>query len=324
MAGADTGDWLLSVAACLAGVAVALLVAPWSEWVAKRCGAVDEPDEERRVHQGRIPRLGGLALALGTIPGVLVAIKSAPGQHGPLVGTLAGGLVVFLIGSVDDCRRLPWWLKLAGIVGAAALAVSLGVRISVVRNPFGEGFTGLGWSAGLVTGAWIVVLTNAFNLIDGLDGLAAGLASISGASLVAMALSKGGALLPVGFVAAGLAGAALGFLYFNFNPARMFMGDGGAYFVGFTLACLSVTGAMKTPVAITLVIPLLVFAIPLADTTLAVLRRLARRQPIMAAPDRQHLHHRLLDMGLSQRQVVVAIYIVSAIFCAWAVALYAG
>lgn len=324
MAQVTLANWLLSAATALGGAVIALLVAPQTVRLACRYGAVDEPDEERRVHRGRMPRLGGLALVAGSVPGMAVALAQTDGQHLPLMGGMLGALLVFAIGAVDDCRRLPWWVKLTGIVGAAVLAVLFGVCIITVRNPTGEGLLSLGWSSWLVTAIWLVVLTNAFNLIDGLDGLAAGLAVISGATLMVMALSRGGALLLVGFWAAGLAGAALGFLYFNFNPARMIMGDGGAYFLGFTLGCASVTGAMKTPVAMTLAIPLLVFAIPLVDTTMAVLRRLWRRQPIMAAPDRGHLHHRLLDMGLSQRQVVVTIYVVSAVLCAWAVALYRG
>ncbi len=324
MTQAMLSNWLLSAVTGLLGTLIALVVAPQTVRLARRWGAVDKP-EARRVHQGLMPRLGGIALVAGSLPAMAVALTHTDGHHLPLVGGMLGALIVFAIGTVDDCRRLPWWVKLVGITGAAVLAVALGVRINMVRYPLGGGrLLSLGWSSWMVTAIWLIVLTNAFNLIDGLDGLAGGLTLISGTTLVVMALGKGGPLLLVGFWAAGLAGAALGFLYYNFNPASMIMGDGGAYFLGFSLGCASVTGAMKTPVGMTLAIPLLVFAIPLVDTTMAVLRRLWRRQPIMSAPDREHLHHRLLDMGMSQRQVVLVIYLLSALLCAWAVALYRG
>jgi len=240
-----------------------------------------------------------------------------------MVGAFVGAAMVLALGVFDDCRRAPWHLKLAVIFVAAAVAVWLGVRITMVRRPFGEGPLFLGvWSAP-VTLLWLVVITNAFNLIDGLDGLAAGLCAISGATLALMAWQNP-RMLPLAFAAAGLAGASIGFLYYNFNPARLFMGDGGAYFLGFSLGCISVVGAMKTPVAVTVAIPLLVFAIPILDTTWAVLRLLASGSPVMSVPDRNHLHHKLLERGLSQRQVVIAIYAISLLLCAAALKLYRG
>jgi UDP-GlcNAc:undecaprenyl-phosphate GlcNAc-1-phosphate transferase len=250
----------------------------------------------------------------------LVAILGSGLLESQVWGWLAGATMVFLLGAVDDCRALPAKWKLVGQMVAALGPVACGVRVFYLTNPVGPGMLFLNSWGMPVTVLWIVGLTNAFNLIDGLDGLAAGVCAIAGIAMTGMAMAGG--LLEVGILSAVLAGASLGFLYFNFNPARVFMGDGGAYLLGYSLACLSVMGAMKTPVAITVVVPLLLFAVPILDTIFAVARRMVRLQPVMSRPDRGHLHHRLLRLGMTQRQAVAAIYAVSGVLCLTAFLLY--
>jgi len=222
---------------------------------------------------------------------------------------LLGGAAIVALGVVDDKIRLRPAAKLAGQVAVAALTVAMGVRVEWVSNPFGPGVVALGaWSYPL-TMAWIVALVNVMNLIDGLDGLAAGIASIASTTLLLTAMHTGLPELSI-VLSAALAGAALGFLPYNFNPARIFMGDAGAMFLGFGLAVVSVEGLLKTTTVVALGIPVLALGLPIADTFLAIVRRVAAGRPIGEA-DRQHLHHRLLDMGLSHRDAVIVLYLIS-------------
>lgn len=300
-------------AAALAAFIVAWVLTPRVARLALNRGAVDHPDE-RKVHTGALPRWGGLGMyaAFGLVS--VVALLLTHSLDPSAAGVLVGAGVVLAVGAVDDWRRLSAWYKLLAQMVAAGLAIGMGVKVEFVRNPFGPGYVEFGAWSGPVTLLWLVGMTNAFNLIDGVDGLAAGVAAIAGTTSVLVAHRMD--LVAPAILAASLTGVACGFLRFNFYPAQVFMGDSGAYFLGFSLASVSVLALSKVPAAITVGVPLLMFAIPLLDTAFAILRRLAKGQPVLTSGDRGHLHHRLLDRGMSQRQVVIAIYAVTAALCA--------
>jgi UDP-GlcNAc:undecaprenyl-phosphate GlcNAc-1-phosphate transferase len=216
------------------------------------------------------------------------------------------------MGAADDRFHIPARIKLVGQVASAAILPIFGVKIVVLSNPFGGNWVPPEWLAWLLTIGWVVAVTNAINLIDGIDGLAAGVSTIC-----CLALGVIGMLHDqpaVALLAMALAGAAGGFLPWNFNPAKMFMGDSGAYFLGFMIGGITVLGAFKIAASIAIFVPILVLAVPLLDTALSALRRSVGRQPVFAA-DRNHLHHRLLAMGFSQRATAILIYIVAAICC---------
>jgi UDP-GlcNAc:undecaprenyl-phosphate GlcNAc-1-phosphate transferase len=223
-------------------------------------------------------------------------------------GLIAGGGVIVLVGIVDDFAALSPLVKLVGQVAAALVLVGFDVRIDFISNPIGGGLLQLGWLAVPLTVLWIVAMTNMVNLIDGLDGLAAGVASIAAITLLLAAVRMNyqvGVLLT-----AALAGSALGFLPYNFNPAKIFMGDAGAMFLGFGLAAVAVEGALKSTATLAVAIPVLAVGLPIFDTVFAIFRRLKRGVPISVA-DRDHLHHRLLRLGLSHRETVIVMYFVS-------------
>ncbi len=224
-----------------------------------------------------------------------------------IIGLLSGGLVVLLLGMIDDWRGLSPLAKLAGQVVAATLAVSLGVSVRFVSNPFG-GILSLGYLSGPLTVAWLVAITNALNLVDGLDGLAAGIAAISAGTVAFVSFSQGMPL--VGTCSLLLGASTLGFLPHNWHPAKIFLKDAGSMFLGFTLASLAAIGLTKAATAFSLVLPILILGIPISDMLLAIIRRLKRGQNILTA-DEEHIHHRLLDLGLSHSQTVLVIYGVS-------------
>ncbi|REJ36268.1 MAG: undecaprenyl-phosphate alpha-N-acetylglucosaminyl 1-phosphate transferase [Bacillota bacterium] len=291
--------------AFLLAAAVALAATPLVRRLAILTGFLAMPSP-RGVHQRPVPQLGGLAIFLA----FAAALAWRYGLADPTTrSVLLGGAAIVALGVVDDKIRLRPAAKLAGQVAVAALTVAMGVRVEWVSNPFGPGVVALGaWSYPL-TMAWIVALVNVMNLIDGLDGLAAGIASIASTTLLLTAMHTGLPELSI-VLSAALAGAALGFLPYNFNPARIFMGDAGAMFLGFGLAVVSVEGLLKTTTVVALGIPVLALGLPIADTFLAIVRRVAAGRPIGEA-DRQHLHHRLLDMGLSHRDAVIVLYLIS-------------
>lgn len=290
---------------CAAGVALA--ATPLVMRLAPRLGAMDNPGESRRVHDHPIPRLGGLAIFLGFLVGVLLF----SGIDRPVLGILLGSVVIVAVGVADDIRSLPPWVKLVFQCLAAAIAMLYGVRIEILTNPGAAGTISLGALSLPITFLWIVGITNALNLIDGLDGLAAGIAGIGCASMLAIALFLPAAT-DVSVLLAALGGACLGFLPFNMNPARIFMGDNGALLLGFVLATSSVVGLMKMYTLVTFAMPLLALALPLSDTVFAIIRRLGHGQNPMKA-DRGHIHHRLLALGLTQKQAVLVLYAFSVI-----------
>lgn len=299
---------------------IAFSATPIVRKLAFKVGAVDVPKDDRRMHNKPIALMGGAAIIIGFVVALAFDLVSTsnllkPGRE--LLGLLTGIAVIALLGILDDTKALGSKTKLLFQLAAAITVVLIsGTRIAVVTNPFVPlGLTVLSpYISYPLTIIWIVGITNAVNLIDGLDGLAAGVASISSLSLffVSMLIAGPDPAIAVytAVTTAALAGSTLGFLPFNFNPAKIFMGETGSAFLGFTLAVISIQGTLKSYAAISIAIPLLVLGLPLFDTLFAIIRRIGTGKPIMQA-DRGHLHHRLIDMGLSQRQSVVTMYIAS-------------
>lgn len=266
---------------------------------------MDQPGA-RRVHSVPTPRLGGAGI-VGAVLLTVFVIGQGLNLGSQLEGIVAGGVLMAAVGLTDDLYSLSPWAKLFGQVVAASVAVSWGVEISWVTSPFG-GMIHLGVFAGPVTVLWIVGLANVMNLIDGLDGLAAGLTAIAAVTMMVVANLHGA--YSAGLLAAILAGACLAFLKYNFHPASIFMGDTGALFLGYMLAATAVVGTLKDATTMALAVPILALGIPIFDTAFAIVRRLFGHRPIGEA-DRGHVHHRLLGLGFSQSQVVILLYLVS-------------
>lgn len=295
-----------------------LALTPVLRRVALRWGWVAMPGR-RSVHRRPVPYLGGVAMGVG----FAVAVLAGLGAHDPLARVVAlGGAATVALGALDDRYNLSPGVKLLGMVAIGLGTAAAGVRIEWVTNPLGGLLHVPAWAGVLLTAFWIVALMNAMNLVDGLDGLAAGIAGIAAGTLLITALKH--PQLPVGGIGAlmsvAVLGAALGFLPYNFNPARIFMGDAGSLLLGFALAVTSVEGTLKSATALALAVPVLALGLPIADTTLAVVRRLRARRPIAQA-DRGHLHHRLLELGLTHREAVIVMYLVSGWLGVGAVAL---
>ncbi len=293
-------NWEVLYGAGLALVIV-LLLTPVVGNVARFLGIVDRPGE-RRVHERIVPKLGGLALFFGIIIPALAFVDFSDEMR----GLLLGATVATAVGAVDDFRGLVWWQKLAGQIGAAAIPVASGIWIDRFTFPFVGVHELSPWVGKPLTVVWIVAVMNMVNFLDGLDGLAAGVCSIAGGTFAVIALSLGKP--DAAIVSAIVFGACLGFLRHNFYPARIFMGDSGAMLLGFVLATVAVEGLLKTAATVALFFPLLVLAVPIMDTGFVVARRLKYHRPI-TAPDQEHLHHRFLRMGLSQRRTTVVIWL---------------
>ncbi len=310
-------DYIL---AFVIAVGFALLVTPGVIWFARKTGALDAPNQ-RKVHKKPIPRIGGIGIWLAFMIAITVAASytEVPDeQEFELLGLMVSGTLIVLIGVIDDYRDLPAKVKLLGqIVAASVLVIGFDVRIDFVTDPFGD-YIFLEYLAIPLTIFWVVGITNTVNLIDGLDGLAAGVSSIAAVTICLVALQQGD--LFIATLTACLAGAAVGFLYYNFNPAKIFMGDSGSMFLGFMLSGISVIGAVKSATTIALIVPILALGLPIMDTTFAIVRRYRGGVPIFK-PDKGHLHHRLLDMGFTQRQAVLLMYVISALLGLSAVAL---
>lgn len=299
---------------------IAFSATPIAKKLAFRLGAVSVPKDNRRMHKKPMALMGGAAMICGFIVAVLFdAISTSalfPPKH-ELMGMLLGVVIITVMGVLDDIYTLKAHVKLAFQLSAAILVVVVfDTHITTITNPFSSlNYTILpGYISYPLTILWIVGITNAINLIDGLDGLAAGVASISSLSLFFVSILRTDldptSAVYTAVITAALAGTTLGFLPFNFNPAKIFMGETGSAFLGFTLGVISIQGSLKSYTAVSIAIPLLILGLPLFDTAFAILRRLMSGKPIMQA-DRGHLHHKLIDMGLSQRQSVVIMYTVS-------------
>ncbi len=309
------------IVAFFVSLAVATVLTPLVLRFALRFHLYDLPNE-RKVHARPIPRLGGIAIVIGFFApltglillqtGLTVSTGLTSSMH--LVGLFVGGLAIAALGLYDDLKGADAKKKFAVQILVAALMWGLGYRIELVSNPFG-GQIALGWLSLPVTIFWFVGVMNAVNLIDGLDGLAGGVSLISISTLMVLALMDDKILAAL--MCACLAGSIVGFLFFNFNPARIFMGDTGSLFLGFVLAAFSISTSSKGSTAIALVVPLLVLALPIADTMLAIGRRVKARRPIFSA-DQEHIHHRLLRAGFSHRGAVLVLYIVALSFAGFA------
>ena len=297
----------------VAGLLTALVV-PLVRRAGLRWGLVDAPDS-RKQHTAPMVRLGGIGIVAGfslalTLTWMAGGFADLPPDKDRLIWTtLAGALCFFLIGLADDLFALPPLPRLVGQVAVAMAVWDQGVRIGSIELPFdslnGAHLTLPPLLSLLATVVWLVGITNAINWLDGLDGLAAGVSGIAAIGLLSVSFSL--AQPAAGLLAAALAGACLGFLRHNFNPALIFMGDGGSYFLGFALAAISIVGPAKGLTGVSLLLPLLILSLPLADMSAVIMGRLrAGRSPFY--PDRRHLHHRLLRSGLSHRRTVVVIY----------------
>ena len=311
-----------NVLAFMIALGMALILTPVVIAFARRTGALDKPDA-RKVHVRPIPRIGGIGIYAAFMVSILVQlvfVELTPEFMMSLIGLMVGGTIIVAIGIIDDYCDLPAKVKLLGqILAEVVLVVGFDVRIDFITDPLGD-FIYLELFAIPATIFWIVGLTNTVNLIDGLDGLAAGVSSIAAITIFLVAMEEG---IPfVAMVTAALAGAAVGFLYYNFNPARIFMGDTGSMFLGFMLAGISVVGAVKSAATIALIVPILALGLPILDTTFAIVRRMRNHRPIFK-PDKGHLHHRLLAHGFTQKQAVLLMYVVSALFGLCALALTA-
>jgi UDP-GlcNAc:undecaprenyl-phosphate/decaprenyl-phosphate GlcNAc-1-phosphate transferase len=285
----------------LLALGVVLVLTPGVGRFARILGVVDQPGETRRVHTVPVPRLGGIALLLGIFVPALAFLT----LEGAYRGILLGAAIATTVGAIDDFRGLPWWGKLAGQVAAGSVAVGFGVTVDRFTFP-GFGSQELPeWAAGAATIVWVVAIMNMVNFLDGMDGLAAGVCAIAGSTFAVIGLSLGAP--DAALLSAIVAGACFGFLHHNFYPARIFMGDSGALLLGFLLATVSIQGLVKTAALATLVLPLLVLAIPIIDTSFVFAKRLKYRQPLYEA-DRTHLHHRFMNIGFSQKRAVVYMY----------------
>ncbi|MFA5383789.1 MAG: MraY family glycosyltransferase [Eubacteriales bacterium] len=285
---------------------LALLLTPAVRKLAFAWGAVDLPNP-RKVHQHVMPRLGGLAIYVAFVIPLLLTMPV-----GPVFGLITGVSLVVLTGVIDDIKGLSPWLKLGGQILAAYSLILFNIQIDFVTNPFnGHSIIVLGWWGIPITIFWVVAVTNAINLIDGLDGLAGGVSCIAALTIAAVGWTQGIAgQQEIIMSALILAAAIVGFLRYNIYPASIFLGDTGSMLLGFTLAAVSVLGLTKSVAAVSVFIPLVILGIPLFDVVLAVFRRYHLRKPIFQA-DRDHIHHQLMNLGLNQRQTVAVIYGIS-------------
>ncbi len=341
----------------LIALAISWWLTPEIRSRALKLGLVDKPGEERRIHKVPIPRLGGVAIYISVMLTIAILIastgrfpKDARVGEGGLLGIAIGGTLIFILGLLDDMESLPAKFKLLVQTLAGCAAYSLGVRIKTIPMPgvmpnimhntatgaanghlgfnfpfFGlhsvSGQTGYFIDLGVLslplTVIWLVGMSNAVNLIDGMDGLAAGVSAISALTIWTVAMADSIDRPYAALTAAVLAGALFGFLRWNFNPARIFLGDSGAYLTGFILGAVSITGVIKGAAAATLIVPtfllvLLILFFPILDTTWAIIRRVTQGKSIFT-PDSEHIHHRLLQAGLSQKSVAYLLYGVSAV-----------
>lgn len=290
---------------------VSFIATPVVKSFATAVGAIDIPDEKRHIHHHPIPRMGGLAIFIG----FLLAVLCFANITTQVRGILLGAILIVVVGAIDDVLNLNAWLKFAIQIIAAVIAVLSGVIINVVSNPLlitGQQAAAIGVLSVPVTIIWIVGVTNSVNLIDGLDGLACGVSTIASLTMLFVAMLVDDANSNVAIILACLCGACLGFIPYNINPAKIFMGDTGALLLGYVLSTVSVIGMFKFYAVITFVLPVLALAVPLLDTITSFTRRILKGQSPFHA-DRGHFHHKLLDMGLNQKQAVAVLYAISAI-----------
>lgn len=306
-----TRQVLFMIFAFIVSFAFTFATTPLVRRFAFKIGAIDIPKDNRRMHKKPTPRIGGLAIIFGFTVATLCFAQ--PSRQ--LYGTLAGAAIIAVMGVIDDCKNLPAKLKFVIQIIAALVVVFAGdIKIDVFTNPNflsdNPYWVLPEWLSVTLTVIWIVFITNAVNFIDGLDGLAAGVSAIMSISLVFISIRVGE--YSIAILGIALMGSCFGFLPFNFNPAKIFMGDTGSTFLGFMLATLSIQGVFKSYAVISFAVPLLILGLPLFDALFAMIRRILRGQSPMTA-DRGHLHHRLVDMGFSQKQTVFILYAISGV-----------
>ena len=312
---------------------VAFMATPYTIKIAHKVGAVDVPKDERRMHKKAMPKFGGPAVILGFLVSVtylliVMSMENTINLFGPesygmkLLGMFLGIVVLSITCVIDDIKTIRPIAKLIGQIVGAVIAVSFGIRLgefnlSFINNPFIEEIISC-----VITIGWIVGVTNAINLIDGLDGLSSGISVISAISLLVIFVLNGSPLISIVLVTA-LAGALVGFLPFNFTPAKTFLGDTGSNFLGFSLSIISILGVAKTYTFAVIVLPLIVLGLPIFDTLWAIIRRLIKGKSIKAIfkADKGHLHHRIVSKGFGQKQTVLILYGLSATFGIFAVIL---
>ncbi|BBI36191.1 glycosyltransferase family 4 protein [Cohnella abietis] len=311
--------WMLGIGliSFIAAMALALGFTPLVKKLAIRIGAIDVPNH-RKVHTRIMPRLGGVAIYGAFTVGLLLILPWVPADmlstydRNLISALLVGGTLIVVLGALDDKFDLSAKLKLLVQIGAACIVVfGYNIKIDLLNIPFGSAMQPLGeWLSIPLTILWIVGVTNAINLIDGLDGLAAGVSGIAVATLLVMGIIMSNEAIII--LSAVLLGSIGGFLFFNFHPAKIFMGDSGSLFLGFALATLSMLG-FKQVTVVSFVTPLLIIGVPLSDTFFAIIRRWVHKKPIFA-PDKGHLHHCLQQLGFSHRKTVLIIYGIAAFF----------
>lgn len=283
----------------------AIFLTPLVKKLAFKIGATDKPNN-RKVHQKIMPRLGGLAIFISFVIGILILSPESI-YHWPII---LGSIVIIFTGMVDDIKEISPKVKLLGQIAAASIVVIFGnISVEYINLPFG-GQINFGILSIPITIIWIIGVTNAINLIDGLDGLAAGVSTIALLTIAGMALVMGNMYVMV--TALILAASTGGFLVYNFHPAKIFMGDTGALFLGYMISVLSLLG-FKNVAFISVIIPVIILGVPISDTLFAIIRRLINKQPL-SAPDKSHLHHCLMKAGFSHKQTVLLIYAMSTIF----------
>ena len=310
---------------------VAFMATPYTIKLAKKIGAVDVPKDERRMHKRAMPKFGGPAVILGFLVSVIyllivmrledTIILNGPENYGmKLIGLFLGIVIISITCIIDDIKTIKPIVKLSGQLLAAIVAVAFGIRIesinvSIIQAPeLGEILSTI------ITIVWIVGVTNSINLIDGLDGLSSGISVISAISLLIIFLLNGSAMVPIILITA-LAGALVGFLPFNFAPAKTFIGDTGSNFLGYTISIIAILGMAKTYTLAVIILPLIVLGLPIFDTLWAIIRRLIKGKSIKAIfkADKGHLHHRIVARGFSQKQAVLILYGISATFGIFAI-----
>ncbi len=302
-----------TIIAILLACATSAIVAPLMIKFAFKVGAVDVPKDERKIHSKPMPRIGGLSFIFGFFVAIIFSLLTVEFDTAVnLFGFFVGAGIVAAVGFLDDIYHIKPWQKLLGQVIAAILVIVSGLRICYINIPFFSTIYGLNDALSvIITFFWIIGVTNALNLIDGLDGLATGVSAIATLALTIVFMLNGSGELPI-IITAALLGGLIGFLPYNFNPAKTFMGDTGSNFLGFTLATVSMIGMAKTYTVMAIIIPVVILGLPIFDTLFAIIRRITHHKSIMEA-DRGHVHHRLIDAGLSQKQAVLVLYGVTAL-----------
>lgn len=303
---------------------VSFMATPYSIKIAEKIGAIDIPKDDRRMRKKSIPKLGGLAVITGFAISLiyLISVMNIEGSINlfdenmylkKLIGVGLGVIIITITGVIDDTKTLKPLQKLFGQVLAAVVAVGFGIRISASDIPFIQNTELANEISMIVTVIWIIGITNAINLIDGLDGLSSGIALISCISLLIIFALNYSPMIAI-LMITSLIGALVGFLPFNFSPAKTFIGDTGSNFLGFMLAVVSILGVAKTYTIAVIVLPVIVLGLPIFDVLFAIIRRIAKGKSIKAVfkPDKGHLHHRLVEKGFTQRQAVLILYGLSA------------